>query len=192
MALDLITHPAEEPVSLVEAKRDMRLDDAFTEHDLLIEGLITAARERYENICNRAFIRQQWQIVEWRFPAARKTILLPLSPLISVDKIAYQDTAGDWHELEEDDYQVDMSEPPKIFPVHSWPVTHHAPDAVSITFTAGYGSAIDVPESIKNAIRLYCKAHYESAFNDGASREYERRMAAADALISTYRVFQFR
>ena len=191
MALLLITPPAEEPVSLAEAKRDMRLDDDFTEHDLLIEGLITAARERYENICNRAFIRQQWQIVEWRFPAARKTILLPLSPLISVDKIAYQDPDGDWHELEEEDYQVDMSEPPKIFPVLSWPITKSVLNAVKLTFTAGYGSAIDVPESIKNAIRLYCKAQYEASFQASSGSEYERRMAAAMELISTYRVFQF-
>jgi len=191
MALILVSPPAGEPVTLAEAKRDMRIDDDFTEHDLLIEANITAAREQFERVCNRAFIGQQWEMTAARFPLPGESIVLPFSPLISIDSVAWQDTAGNWNLLEEEvGYFIDASEPPKIV-AHSWPVTRGTPGSVKITFTAGYGAADDVPEGIKNAIRMFCKAEFEASFQASSGSEYERRMAAVTALITPFRVFQF-
>ena len=69
MALVLVTPPAEEPISLDEAKSDMRVDADFTEHDALIEGYIAAGRQHAETICRRAFVTQSWRITADRFPS---------------------------------------------------------------------------------------------------------------------------
>jgi uncharacterized phiE125 gp8 family phage protein len=192
MELLCIAPPEVEPVTLDETKADMRVDFDFTDHDDLIKSSITAAREQFEKMCNRAFIRQTWRIKARSFPLPFFPVELPRSRLIQVDEFKYLDTAGDWHTLvEDDDFQIEASEPPRLV-ADVWPVARNTPGAVQITFIVGYGDEPkDVPEGIKAAIRMYCKAQYESAFNDGASKEYERRIAAAHALLIPYRVMGF-
>lgn len=225
MALVLVTPPAEEPISLDEAKSDMRVDSDFTEHDALIEGYIAAGRQHAETICRRAFVTQSWRITADRFPSPMsgrlteywlgqswglagmggvsqfpmvdKTgygFLIPMSPLASVDAIEYIDAAGVTQTLDPAAYKVDAdSEPARVLPAYgrAWPSTRQEINAVRMTFTLGYGAAAVVPKGIKAAIIMYCKAHYEASFDDGAGREYERRMAAVEALLTPYRVMSF-
>lgn len=66
MALRQIAAPATEPITLEEAKLHLRVDT--TDDDALITGLISAARVAAENICRRAFVTQQWELVIDSFP----------------------------------------------------------------------------------------------------------------------------
>jgi uncharacterized phiE125 gp8 family phage protein len=59
----IITTPANEPVTLSEAKAQLRIDDAFTVDDDYIGALISSARERCENYCNQFFTQQDIAIV---------------------------------------------------------------------------------------------------------------------------------
>ena len=59
----IITTPASEPVTLSEAKAQLRIDDAFTVDDDYIGALISSARERCENYCNQFFTQQDIAIV---------------------------------------------------------------------------------------------------------------------------------
>jgi len=52
----IVTVPASfEPVTLAEAKAQLRIEDGFTLDDDYIQGLISAARDRVEQYCNRFF-----------------------------------------------------------------------------------------------------------------------------------------
>lgn len=222
MALKLITPPKEEPVSLDEAKADLRVDSDFLDHDALIQGYITAGRMQAETICRRVFVTQSWCLTVDRFPSPMSGRLteywlgqswglsgmggvsqfsltdrtgfgfqLPISPLASVDSIQYLDAFGTLQTMPPGDHKVDCdSEPPRVMPAYgkTWPSTRQEINAVKLNFTAGFGNKDTVPNGIKAAIIMYCKAHYESGFTDAKAREYERRMAAFDALLTPYRV----
>lgn len=225
MAMVLVVGPADEPVTLEEAKLDMRVDADFTDHDAIIMGYIEAGRVHAETICRRCFVQQTWRLTVDRFPspmAGRLTeywlgqswglagmggvsefpltdktgygFQLPVSPLLSVDSIKYTDPSGVVQTMPPSDYKVlPDSTPARIYPAYGkvWPTTRQEPGAVSIQFKSGYGDKAAVPKGVKSAILMYAKAHYESTFDDGASNEYERRMAAVKSMLSPYRVLGF-
>lgn len=59
----IVTPPTTEPVSLSEAKAQLRIEDAFTLDDDYINALISAARERCESYCNQFFTEQDIALV---------------------------------------------------------------------------------------------------------------------------------
>ena len=147
MGIRSIARPAEEPVSLDEAKQHLRVD--FPDDDALITGLIVAARVAAENICRRAFVTQRWELALDGFPrqnffgslsaiapvdafipniiAAEMgyvvrfrggKIELPKPSLQTVDYIKYLDVGGVEQTLDPTQYLVDpMSEPGVLTPV---------------------------------------------------------------------------
>lgn len=191
--LTRITAPTVEPVTLAEVKLHLRVDGV--DEDALITALITAAREQAESITRRALNTQTWRLTLDRFPAI---IELPRPHLQSVDSVQYVDTDGVLQTLAADAYQVaGTSEPARILPAYgqSWPATRSQPEAVSITYTAGFGAAgADVPASIRQWILLYIGALYE---NREAFRAAERVGGVAslptpflDGLLANYRLLE--
>lgn len=63
-----IEPPKEEPVTLDQARRHLRIVAGDTSQDELITGLIQAAREYAEDYTRRAFVQQRWQLVLDQFP----------------------------------------------------------------------------------------------------------------------------
>lgn len=83
--------PTVEPVTLSEAKAQLRLEDAFTIDDDYINALISVARDRAEQYCNRYFTEQTVNIVyPGQFPF--KVLVLPFPDLDGVAEITYTDS----------------------------------------------------------------------------------------------------
>lgn len=160
MALTRTADAATEPVTLVEAKAHLRVTGI--DDDTLIGTLITTARQFVENFTNRALITQTW---EWRLDRFYPwTLIVPMAPLASVTSIQYVDGNGDTQTLALTEYTVDAkSDPARITPAYgkSWPATRYHINAVTITFTAGYGTASAVPSPIKQALLLVLAEMYE-------------------------------
>jgi hypothetical protein len=78
MGLKLKTGPASEPVTLQEAKDHLRVD--LDDEDSVIEGFIKAARTDCENLQNRAYISQTWELWLDEWPD-EDYIVLPRPPL---------------------------------------------------------------------------------------------------------------
>lgn len=169
MALQLLTPPSEEPVSLAEAKLHLRVD--FDEDDALILALISAARQAAETLTGRQFIKARWRLVLDRFPVPHgmacspedsfslpdHAFLLFKCPVQAVVSIQYLDMGGLQQTLESNLYTLDAAcEPARITPIFgaTWPVSLPQIGAVRVTFDAGYGSASDVPEGLKSWIKL--------------------------------------
>lgn len=66
MALQLRAGPAQEPVSLEEAKYFMRLGG--TEDDVLVSTLITAARIHIETTIGKVLITESWSYFLDKWP----------------------------------------------------------------------------------------------------------------------------
>jgi hypothetical protein len=75
MPIKQISPPAEEPVSLVEAKLHLRVETS--DEDTLIGVLIAAARIAAENECRRSFVTQQWTLYLDAFPRQNFYGVLP-------------------------------------------------------------------------------------------------------------------
>ena len=153
MPLQLITPPAEEPVSLIEAKLHLRVE--FDEDDTLIASLISAARQAAETLTGRQFTTARWKLVLDGFP--RGAIALAKCPVQSVVAVNYQDMNSMVQTMPASTYTVDTAcEPGRITPVFGqiWPVCLPQIGVVRVTFDAGYGAAAQVPEGIKSWIKL--------------------------------------
>jgi hypothetical protein len=169
MPLQLVTSPAEEPVSLLEAKLHLRVD--FTDDDALITALISAARQAAETLTGRQMVTARWKLVLDSFPGFSlmgvpgglpfslpgHAVLMPKCPVQSVVSIQYLDMASSLQTMPATDYTVDLAcEPARITPVFgkTWPISLPQIGAVWVTFDAGYGAATAVPEGIKCWVKL--------------------------------------
>lgn len=181
----LIEGPTSAPVSLDEAKAHCRVDHA--EDDALISGLIAAATahlDGYTGILGRALVSQTWRQDFGRFCASMR---LPLAPVASEPTISYWDTDLVQQDVDPSLYSL-LSDARGPFislqPGQSWPASARRPDAVSVTYVAGYGD--DVPRPIRQAILLMVGHWYENREAVAAGDQRELPLAAS-ALIAPYR-----
>ena len=164
-SLKQTTPPAVEPLTLAEAKLHVRVDSAG--EDTLIESYITAARQMAEAYTGRQLITATSTLESDDFPGAFGDINLPRTPLGSVSSVAYVDGAGSTQTLSTDIYEVlddDVKASVVLKPGKVWPeVQSEKRNAVTITFTAGYGAAAsDVPGSVRSALLLIVANLYEN------------------------------
>lgn len=152
--------PASQPVSLDQAKAQVRV--LHDDDDSYIEGLVKAATAAVEEMTGRALITQTWSL-SLRFP--QKRIYLPKTPVQSINAITYYDrdeveqnaTVGHFH-LFSDIYRAWVEPKDK----RDWPDVFGRPDALTITFVAGYGAAEDVPFELRQAILMLVAHWYEN------------------------------
>lgn len=153
--------PSIEPISVVDAKEHMRVDN--DDEDLVIESYIKAARRWCEEFTRRSFINTTWVAKLESFPCW--LIEIEKCPLVSVTSIAYTDTAGVSQTISAANYQVDgHSTPGRIIPAYglSWPAVRSQLSPITLTFVAGYGAtAASVPDVIKSAIKIFTAHLYE-------------------------------
>lgn len=162
-ALAQIEPPAEEPVSLDEAKLHLRVDG--DEDDAWINRAISAAREYCEDAQGRAFVSRKLRLSLERWPCGR-SIHLPRPPLQSIEAVTYMPADGTTKTLDPSLYVVDAASEPGAIHLNSdasWPSEKLAPGMpIRIEFRAGYGAAPSVPERVKQAMLLLVGHWYEN------------------------------
>lgn len=158
--LTLVIAPAEEPLSLAEVKLWLRVD--HSEEDALISRLITSAREMAERDFDRRLVTQTCRLHLDAFPCHEE--IFPVGPVQSVSSITYVDQSGVTQTVSSSVYTLRSGRDPAALALaynQVWPADVRAqPDAVAITFVAGYGSAVQVPTGIKLALELTILSWY--------------------------------
>lgn len=158
MPLILETEPANDPVTLAEVKEHIRVVDDG--EDAGIASFIRAATDRLDGrdgSLGCCLITQTWMLTLDSFTSE---IAIPLPPCQSIDAITYVDPDGVTQTLDAGAYQafgLGSADGAKVRPAYgtSWPAIRNQPDAVAITFTAGFGdNPGDVPEPIRAAIKM--------------------------------------
>ncbi len=165
---ELITAPAEEPVSLAEARAHLRIDDDNTAFDTRIQVMIAAARQTAEHELGRKLIRQTWDFVLDAFPEDGESIRLPadLVKPHSIGHIKYVDTSGSLQTVNSSTYDLDRHNMPGyVFPVADAPWPSDVADsanAVSVRVLCGeWEAAANVPAAIKHWILMQVGTMYE-------------------------------
>lgn len=168
MSLKLITAPATEPVTLVEAKAQCKVEHSVD--DALLALFIQGAREAAEHLTGRAFITQTWELVLDAFPTCE--IELPKPTVQSIVSLKYLDGAGIEQTIASANYTLDADKLPGwVLPAvgATWPGTQAAANTVRVRFTAGYGAGAAVPATLKQWMLLQIGAAYRNreAFQAG-------------------------
>lgn len=165
MILTRTVAPAADLVSLAEAKAHCRVE--ASDDDALIAGYVEAASALLDGPggrVGRALVQQTWQ-AECGALTGRTPFRFPVVPLIALSSISYYDrdnasqslSAGSVTVYKEDDRAWMV---PDIGT--AWPAMYARPDAITVTWTAGYGTASDVPQNIAQAARLLIGHWYEN------------------------------
>lgn len=187
----LVTSPAEEPITLTEAKTHLRVD--FSTDDTYITSLIVAARIQAEDLLCRALITQTWDHYLTDFPRG-DSIRIPKGRLQSVTSLKYTDAEGTESTVDSATYHVvTWEDPGRIALAYSqtWPsVTLRSVGGVCVRFVCGYGAAAAVPKTIKQAMLLTIGHWYENREEVvvGQGLTTIQLPIAAEALLWPYRI----
>lgn len=192
---ELVTGPAEEPVTLSEAKIHLRVDG--TAEDTLITGLIISARVTVENETNRALITQTWRYYLDRFPCG--AIRLPFGRLQSVASVKSTATDGTVRTLATSSYYADTK---KLFGLvvlndgYQWPADNLQPtSAVEVQFACGWTNAAALPGPLKSAILIQVGHLYENreavVLGNTAAVASAELARGVSHLIAPYKLFTF-
>lgn len=167
-ALTQTVAPTEEPLELSETKDFLKV--CVGDDDTYIAALITAARQYVEQHTSRQLVTATWRLrldsfADKSFKACNGDFWLPHPPLLAVSSITYYDTANASQTLSSSVYAVNTDDEPgriRLVWGQTWPTTYTRYDAVTITYTAGYGAASAVPQLAKQAMRMLVGHWYEN------------------------------
>jgi uncharacterized phiE125 gp8 family phage protein len=176
--------PLVEPITLAQAKAHLRVDGS--DEDVMIAGFIVAARQACEQRTQRAMIESTYVTT---LPGFESRMQLQ-GPLLAVSAVKYLDAAGSEQTLSPSAYVVDQyALPPAVLRASdaTWPtVAAGRPDAVRITYTAGYATAAAVPAPLVQWMLLQIgnmHQHRESTVGGTVAE-----LPYADALLQPYRL----
>ncbi|MDI3471069.1 MAG: Gene Transfer Agent (GTA) ORFG06 [Pseudolabrys sp.] len=156
----LLTAPAVEPVSLAEAKAFLRVEHG--DDDDVISALIAGARLYVEGQTRRALIAQSWRLVLDAWPQSGRIDVRP-APLRTLDAARVYDGEGRTQTVDVEGFVVEIAGSSLVFSPWALPQPDRGAAGIELDVTCGYGdNATDVPEPLRQAIRLIVTQWYEN------------------------------
>lgn len=162
-ALELVTGPAVSPITLAEAKAQMRVE--HSDDDAIVQRFIDVATAFVDanGALGKAMITQTW--AQWLSPNPN-VVEIMVGPVQSVSAISYYDIDGNLQSAALADFDVFGTSLKKTIRPKSgksWPVTQQRDDAIRVEFVVGYGDApSDLPQTVRHAIMLLVANWYEN------------------------------
>ncbi len=161
MKYEITSSPAAEPVTLDEAKTQLRVD--ANDEDGLIQSLISVARRKVEQETGRILISQT-VVAYWDTWPAAGILPLPVYPAAAITHVKYIDEDGTLQTWDSANYSTDLvGMTPRIVikPDIDAPDVGEYPNAVQVTYTAGGATTSTVPAEIKHSILTTLTMLYE-------------------------------
>lgn len=184
--------PGPAPVSLADIKRHCRADD-FADDDMILQLYLDAAidhLEGFDGITGRSLRQSTFTITGSGFC---DPLLLPLPDVHAASvQIDFIDDASVTHTVPIADFFVTYGASGHSIgfaDTFSAPDLADRPDAVTITFTAGYAPA-DCPAALKAAILLMCAHWFENReAGEASGDELQNIPRGVSQLAAPYRMF---
>lgn len=161
MKYEFTTDPAAEPVSLDEAKTQLRVDG--DDENTLIEHLIRVAREKTEQETGRVAITRTIKAYWDKWPPGR-VLCLPYYPAATITSVEYIDEDGATQTWSSSNYTADLvGMQPRIVPKPDIDVPDlgNYPNAITVTYTAGVGTRTAVPATFRHKMLVELTMLYE-------------------------------
>lgn len=160
-----VTTPAATTVlSLDETKNFLRVDN--TADDTIIGSMIRAVTVAGEKYCNRLFVQRTITGLFQQFDASQfekfPYVQIRRAPLVSITSVKSM-VDEEWVDLASTDWKLkDSATYARILFLESIDADDNTPYPLQVIFVAGYGSDADVPEDIKNALKMHIAFLYEN------------------------------
>lgn len=166
-----------------------------------ISALRAQAEIEVTRVSGRSILTQEfrmdlpsWPVLEQGCPAFDRSIFLPRNPVVSVASVKYYDEDDVLQTVAGSLYVVSSGyEPGFVFlrKNFTWPCVADRPDAIQITFTAGYGiTTISTPPALNQALLLLCR-HYYAGGNPNPVSDKVSDFDAAQSILIGQRVSGF-
>ena len=159
MKLTLKTAPTKAPVTIEEIKAMLGLETDQDQFDGLLQSLLTAAVNMFEEETNTRLMEQSWYQYFSDWPLEDDFMEIAYPPLVSIATIKYTTSAEAEVEWASSNYVVDIAtKPGRVYLgyLDGFPTATLTPraDAIEVDFTCGYENENNVPYDIKNALKL--------------------------------------
>ncbi|MDP3897631.1 MAG: head-tail connector protein [Mesorhizobium sp.] len=185
MTLYRTVEPAAEPVTLADAKAQLRV--AHDSEDELLSGLIRAARAEVEAQTGMALIDQAWRLALDRWPFAG-IVRLRRHPVREILSVTVYGAEGEAQLVDPASYQADLASRPARLHFTGNVAPERRLNGIEIDFSAGFGEAgTDVPDLLKRAILMLVAHWYEFRVVYGADSQPVSIPPGFDRLIAGYR-----
>lgn len=182
----LLTAPAAEPLSLVDAKRFLRVEHG--DDDAIISSLVSAARCHVEALTRCALIAQAWRLVLDRWPDGGR-ITPRIGPLRGLVAARVFSAANDASAIDTEIFVVDAAAGAIAVPSWSLPVPGRSVAGIELDLDVGFGEAAsDVPPTLLQAIRMLVAHWYENRGLIAIGQSVAMMPASVNAMISSHRV----
>ncbi|MBI1365764.1 MAG: hypothetical protein GC153_07365 [Alphaproteobacteria bacterium] len=182
MPLEQISPPAEDAVSLDDMKAHLRVTDAS--EDAVIAACLAAATRAVEHRGGLALAARGFRLTLDEAP--RSVLVLPKSPVFSLDAVEVLDRQGAATSVDAALYDFDSGAPGRLVARGLWPFSLRGLGAVRIDFTAGWTAAADIPEELTLAVKMLAAHFYENRESAGETQIFSTPQAV-DALIAPWR-----
>ncbi|NJM51079.1 MAG: hypothetical protein HC843_09555 [Sphingomonadales bacterium] len=181
--------PDGHPLSVGQAKRQLRLEPEDTEEEEHIAELCAAAGRKVERDLGYSVLRQTCETHLDGFP--RGPIWLGGGDDMTVVALRYIDSAGIEQTVAPANYVLNaVGRVAELYPapLFSWPSTQCRPGAVVVEWQAGWAGPSDVPEDLVHAMKMlvgHWDRNREAVIVGSISQEVK---VAYEELIEQFRV----
>lgn len=162
-ALELVTPPLAQPISLAEAKSQLRVE--HTDDDTIISRLIGVAVAYVDatGALGACMMTQTWGQWLGQNPG---TVTLLLGPVQSVSAVKYYDVDNVLQTDTLSNYNILGTKTRTIVAPKNganWPTTFQRDDAIQIQYACGYGgTSYSVPQNVRHAMMMLVAHLYEN------------------------------
>lgn len=161
MQLTRETAPATVAFDLDDLKRQLRIDGGDEGAYLDQIAQVATSFVDGQGALGRAMITQTW--AQWvQNPT---TVRVMMTPFQSLTSVKYYDSAGTLQTATVSDFEaIGSGDKVYIRPKDgfTWPNSEDRPDAIKITYVAGYGDDFtDIPETVRHALSLLVTQWFE-------------------------------
>jgi uncharacterized phiE125 gp8 family phage protein len=181
----LVTAPAAEPLSLVDAKRFLRVEHG--DDDAIITALVSAARNHVEALTRNALMVQTWRLVLDRWPDGGR-IAPRIGPLRALTAVRVFGADNEARTIDPEIFVVDVAAGVLAAPAWSLPVPGRSVAGIELDIEVGFGAASEVPQTLLQAIRMLVAHWYENRGLIAIGSSVAMMPASVNAMISSHRV----
>jgi len=189
--LTLITGPAAQPISLEEVKEHLYIVVTDGTRDNYLSDIQDSAVDQFQSDAEYQVMEATYKLTLKDFPY--DVIDIPLIPVSSITELLYytDSTTTDTLVLDTDFYFVKSDRSAQLFPVDSWPSAADRPDAVQITFKAGFSTQSQIPARLLHGIKFLLGHYHENRQNVVAGPNVQKIPQSYEAIVDKFKRYTF-
>lgn len=189
--LTLITGATAQPISLEEVKEHLYIVVTDTTRDNYLSDIQDSAVDQFQSDAEYQVMEATYKLTLTDFPD--DYIDIPIIPVSSITTFLYytDSTTIDTLVQNTDFYFVANDRSARLYPVDSWPSAADRPDAVKITFKAGYSTQSQIPARLLHGLKFLIGHYNENRQNVVVGPNVQKIPESYNAIVDKFKRYSF-